>query len=76
MKFAVMTAVAVTLAGALAGCSAWPNLDAVRDPADPTAKVPRQRVAPVMAGTVDYRPVQPKSWIDSNQRVAPKSRGH
>lgn len=72
MKFAVLAAVAVTLAG----CSTWPNLDAVRDPADPTAKVPRQRVVPVMAGTIDYRPVQPKSWIDSNQRVAPKSGGH
>lgn len=72
MKSVVLMALAVTLAG----CSAWPNLDAGRDPSDPTAKVPRQRYDSVMAGTIDYRPVQPRSWVDSNERVAPKSRGH
>lgn len=71
MKFAVLGAVAISLSG----CSAWPNLDAVRDPSDPTVKVSRQRYVPVIAGTVDYQPVQPKSWIDSNQRVVPKSGG-
>jgi len=71
MKFAVLGAIAATLAG----CAAWPNLDTVRDPADPTAKVPRHSYRSVMTGTVDYRPVQPKSWVDSNQRVAPKGRG-
>ena len=70
MKSVVLMALTVTLAG----CSAWPNLDAGRDPSDPTVKVPRQRYDSVMAGTIDYRPVHSNTMTNEIEPIPPKKR--
>lgn len=59
----------------LSACTALPDAGASLSPADPAVAVSPARYAPVLAGTVDYRPVAPKSWIDSNRQVAPKEKG-
>jgi hypothetical protein len=71
MRFIVFAAAAVVLSG----CAEFPVLQAGADPGDPGARVPPTRYTPVTAGTVDYRPVEPKSWIEQNQRVAPRTGG-
>ncbi|MCW5746957.1 MAG: hypothetical protein KIT36_12255 [Alphaproteobacteria bacterium] len=58
---------------ALAGCAG--PLPAGRggpDPADPAAPAADSRYTPVTAGTADYRPVEPGSWREQNERVAPR----
>jgi len=72
MRFIVVVATSV----ALSGCAEFPVLQAGADPADPAARVPPTRYVPVSAGTIDYRPVEPKSWIEQNQRVAPRMGGN
>lgn len=62
-----------SLAVILSACSTPPpSLVAGRDPSDPSAPVAAVRYTPVTAGTVDYRPVEPKPWGEQNQRVAPQ----
>lgn len=68
MRFIVLAATAVVLSG----CAEFPVLQAGADPGDPAARVPPARYSPVTAGTIDYRPVEPRSWIEQNQRVAPR----
>lgn len=68
MKSVLLVATAVVLSA----CSGLPNIQAGADPADPHAPAPRSRYAPVTAGTVDYRPVEPKPWLQQNERVAPQ----
>ncbi|UOK73749.1 hypothetical protein [Ancylobacter polymorphus] len=65
----------MALAVILSACSGPPNIEAGADPSDAGVQVPVARYAPVMSGTVDYRPVDPKSWIERNEQVAPKKRG-
>jgi hypothetical protein len=68
----LLTAAAASL---LAGCATLPPPPvAGRDPSDPTVRV-AARYAPVMAGTVDHRPVDPKPWAEQNRGVAPKPGG-
>jgi hypothetical protein len=60
------------LAGALAGCAApIAPVHIAPDPADPAAPVSATTYVPVTLGINDYRPVEPKSWTDMNDRVAP-----
>jgi hypothetical protein len=68
MKFVVV----VAMAAALSACTDQLVLRAGNDPADPAISVPSFQYAPVTAGTLDYRPVEPKSWIQRNQDVAPR----
>ncbi len=71
MKTSLLAAAAV----ALAGCaSPLPALQTGPDPADGAAPVAGSVYVPVTAGTADYRPVEPKSWLDMNDRVAPRKR--
>jgi hypothetical protein len=44
------------------------------NPADPQASVPAIRYNPATAGTVDYRPVDPKPWGAQNDLVNPATR--
>ena len=71
MKTFVVMAVAVTLSA----CSSPPVIGVGADPSDPSASVPRLRYIPVTAGTVDFRPADPKPWIERNDSVAPKKEG-
>lgn len=65
--------VAATIA--LAGCaSPLPTALTGPDPANSTAPVLEPRYVPVTVGTVDYRPVEPRSWRGLNERVAPGGR--
>lgn len=61
------------LAVLLTACSVNvpPDIISDTDPSSPTAPVKPVRYVPVTAGTVDYRPVEPKPWIEQNQQVAP-----
>lgn len=62
-------------ASLLAGCaSAPPVVQAGPDPADAAAPTSVTIFAPATAGTVDYRPVEPTSWIERNERVSPAGR--
>ena len=63
---------AATLASTLAACGAPPPaITSGPDPADAGGAAPAAAYAPVTAGTVDHRPVEPKSWREMNERVAP-----
>ncbi|TBN53625.1 hypothetical protein EYR15_07400 [Hansschlegelia quercus] len=66
----LVSAAAALLVG---GCTAQlPSPVAGGDPRDPSAPVPAVRHASVTAGTVDYRPVEPKLWLEQNKGVSPK----
>ncbi len=57
-----------------AGCAAPPPPPTIvggPDPADATIGVGAPEPRSVMAGTVDYRVVEPKDWRSLNDRVAP-----
>ncbi len=71
MKSVLLAAAAVILS---ACASPAPNLVEL-DPSNPDAPVRPSRYVPVTAGTLDYRPVEPKSWLRQNQEVAPKAEG-
>jgi hypothetical protein len=70
MKPFITAAVALLLAA----CSTLPPaLVAGRDPSDPSAPVAPARYTSVTAGTADYRPVEPKPWLEQNKAVTSKS---
>ncbi|BCP56105.1 hypothetical protein K32_47220 [Kaistia sp. 32K] len=71
MKFIVV----VALAAILSACTDQTLIRVGYDPASPTVSVPDLKYTPVTVGTVDYRPVEPKSWIERNQNVAPRKGG-
>lgn len=69
----LVTAVAASFAALLSACSALPPAPvAGRDPGDPSAPAPRHAYAPVTAGMADYRPVEPKPWLEQNKAVTSK----
>lgn len=59
----------------LSACTTLPEVGMGPSPADPAVAVAPTRYTPVLAGTIDYRPVTPKPWVDSNRQVAPKEKG-
>lgn len=67
MKIAVLVAAAATVS-ACAGLP--PPLAMGPDPADPAVAVRPAGYSPVLAGTIDYRPVEPKPWAERNSSVA------
>lgn len=42
--------------------------------ANPDAPAPQADYRPVIRGYVPFRPVEPRSWTDVNEQVAPKPR--
>lgn len=57
-----------------AGCTiAQPVILSGANPADGGAGALPARYSSVTAGTLDYRPVGPKSWREMNDAVAPRS---
>jgi hypothetical protein len=68
--------IAVLLAAALpiAGCTAPPPPLAGADPADPAARVAAAGYRSTLSGYRSQRPVEPGSWIEQNQRVAPENK--
>jgi len=73
MKSFLLIATAVMLAACTA--SAPPEIVAGTDPSSPSARAKPVKYAPVTAGTVVYRPVEPKPWLEQNKQVAPKTEG-
>lgn len=67
-------ALSCALVLALAGCGGAPppTITAGPNPADPGAVIVAAPYVPVMAGTVNHQPVEPKPWRDMNERVAPR----
>ncbi|OYZ70331.1 MAG: hypothetical protein B7Y12_18295, partial [Rhizobiales bacterium 24-66-13] len=63
MKPVFLTAFAVVLSA----CSGPPVIEVGSSPSDPSSSVKPLRYTPVTAGTVDYRPVDPKPWIERNE---------
>lgn len=63
--------IVVATAAMLSACAAEPPGAMALAVADPLTPVPPVSAVPVMAGTVDHRPVDPRPWADVNQRVAP-----
>ena len=59
---------------ATAGCTiAEPMILSGPNPADEGAGTLPAAYSSVTAGTLDYRPVGPKSWREMNDAVAPRS---
>jgi hypothetical protein len=63
---------ALLLAGSIAGCTAANPLPLAADPSDPDVPVRAASYRPVLSGYTAQRPVDPKSWREQNERVAPK----
>lgn len=56
----------------VAACSATPDrLVAGADSYDPAVRVPATSYRPVLSGYRSQRPVEPASWREQNDRVAP-----
>ena len=69
-----LSAMGIALALASAGCSATPpTITSGPDPADARAGGPSASYTPVTAGTMNHQPVEPKTWRDMNDRVAPRT---
>ncbi len=58
----------------LAACAKTPPITAGPDPGDPSAVVPASTYSSVTAGTTAYRPVDPASWVEQNEKVTPKAK--
>lgn len=63
--------IVVAAAALLSACATEPQGPSALAVADPFAPVPPVAAVPVMAGTVDHRPVDTRPWADVNERVAP-----
>lgn len=61
-----------TLAVTLGACAATPLPEHLGRPADPTVKVPALAYRSVTAGSLAYRPADPKDWRELNRKVAPQ----
>ncbi|MFC3694156.1 hypothetical protein [Chenggangzhangella methanolivorans] len=69
----LVSAVAASFAALLSACSALPPSPVVGpDAADPSAPAPRNRYVSVTAGMANYRPVEPKPWLEQNKAVTSK----
>ena len=69
LRAVVMTAALCLLTAA---CAAGPDRQAAGpDPSDARARVPAAGYRPVLGGYVSQRPVEPASWREQNERVAP-----
>lgn len=68
---------AVALAAGLSACVATPSalLGGV-DPSDPSSPVPTTGYRSTLGSYVSQRPVEPGSWREQNERVAPSSSNH
>ena len=64
---------AFLLMAVIAGCTqSLPVIHSGPDPADGKSAVVPTVYKSVTAGTANYRPVEPKSWREMNERVAPR----
>ncbi len=67
--------VLLALVTAVGGCTAAPRLHAFADdPADPSARVPTTGYRSTIGSYTSLRPVEPSSWREQNERVAPRPR--
>jgi len=63
---------ATALAAMLAACSQAPQRFLAPDPSDPRAPAAPAAYRPVLGAYESQRPVEPQSWRDQNDRIAPK----
>jgi hypothetical protein len=61
----------VAAAAMLSACAAEPPGATALAVADPFAPVPPVAAMPILAGTADHRPIDPRPWGEVNDRVAP-----
>ena len=66
--------VALVAALLLSACAGKTTVATGPDPSDPTVSIPAAPYVSVTAGTAVYRPVEPKPWVEQNERVTPKSK--
>lgn len=71
---ALRTIAAFSLIATIAGCTqSLPVIHSGPDPADGKSAVMPTAYKSVTAGTANYQPVEPKSWREMNERVAPRA---
>lgn len=70
----VRLAAILALAGALSACARPPSAFSpnIADPSDPAARVAATTYRSPFDSYRSQRPVQPASWREQNERVAPK----
>ena len=65
---------AFLLVATIAGCTpSLPVIHSGPDPSDGKSAVTPTAYKSVIAGTANYQPVEPKSWREMNERVAPRT---
>lgn len=69
-----ITAMLTMFGFALGACSVASSRDQGPHPADPQARVPATSYRAVTSGYERRRPVEPLSWRDLNERVAPQEK--
>ena len=73
-KASLRSIAAFLLVAAITGCTeSLPVIHSGADPADGKSAVTPTTYKSVTAGTVNYQPVEPKSWRGMNERVAPRA---
>lgn len=72
LRHIVMKAIALALALLAAACKPVSYPVAAADPADPAVPVPATRYQSTLGPYVSQRPVEPSSWREQNERVAPQ----
>lgn len=63
------TVIVVAVAGLLSACTSLPVVQTGLDPSNPNVRVRPPRSAPVFAGSIAYRPIEPKGWVDINNAI-------
>ncbi len=71
-EIVAMKTLALVMMLLLSACNTLPHPFAGADPSDPTVAVVTVRHRPALEGYVSQRPVEPGSWREQNERVAPK----
>lgn len=72
-KASLRSIAAFFLVAAITGCTqSRPVIHSGPDPADGKSAVMPTAYKAVTAGTANYQPVEPKSWREMNERVAPR----
>lgn len=71
-----MKVIALVLALLAAACKpvSYPVAVAAADPADPAVPVAATRYQSTLGPYVSQRPVEPSSWREQNERVAPQQK--
>jgi hypothetical protein len=70
-----MKSIAIAALLLASACKPLTSPVAGTDPSDPDAPAPRVRAQSPLATYSSQRPVEPASWREQNERVAPQQKG-